>query len=337
MALKRTDWEHTWTSAAQSIYAVLQYTDKKGMYTLADVMFFSGNAFRINIHPGSVSPAGPTMFSPTELIERGLRILGFTVEQLHGFHTPAPPEKLRYAIEFAQETIDRGIPAIGWSLFLPEFGIIYGYDDEKHELYCRDPEKDGTLPYHKLNELPMNFVCMLRVRDSVKVDRVSMWKKALEMIIEFAEGRAPALSDEYKHGLAGYDAWIEAFKNRVADPFGNAYNAAVVSCAREYAAKFFEEMPVKWTGEDELDREMAALAPEAAFHYKRTAESLRELSGMFPFPQGGEPRDPGLADRAVELLAAAKEAEEQGVTVLRRMYDAIVRSETSSLAKAGDA
>ncbi|MBG9794842.1 hypothetical protein ABD76_21105 [Paenibacillus dendritiformis] len=92
------------------------------------------------------------------------------------------PEQRREAIEFAQASIDRGLPVIGWSLFVPEFGLIYGYDDEKQELYCRDPQQDGALPYTKLNELPMKFVYMLRVTDSDDVDRLEAWTKGLRSI-----------------------------------------------------------------------------------------------------------------------------------------------------------
>ncbi|CAH8712147.1 hypothetical protein WDD9_003131 [Paenibacillus melissococcoides] len=178
----------------------------------------SGHAFRINIHPADVNAAGPTMFDPEHLLEHGLHLLGFGTEPLHGFPTPATPEQLREAIEFAQASIDRGLPIIGWSLFIPEFGLIYGYDDEKQELSCPDPCQDGALPYAKLNELPLKFVYMLRVTDSYDVDPLQAWTKGLKSIIEFARGQAPTMSAEYKHGLAGYDAWIEAFRHRTVDP-----------------------------------------------------------------------------------------------------------------------
>jgi len=327
--MRERSWEKTFTAAAQSIYALLQYTDKKEMYTLVDVMGLTGHAFRMNIHPNDVSPAGPTMFSPTELLEKGLGTLGFTCEQLYGFRTPAPVEKLEEAIKFAQESIDRGIPAIGWSLFIPEFGVIYGYDDEKQELYCKDPSHDGPLPYAKLNELPLNHVFMLRIRDSYSVDAVAAWKEALDRIVQFARGQAPILSEEFRHGLAGYDAWIQAFRGGNVNPFGNAYNAEVVGDAREHAARFLRTLSEKWQGVSVLDDRIRQLADEAAEYYDKVAEAFIEFQRLFPHPHGGEPNDPVNAEEAIRLLEQAKADESSGVAVLERMREELVYKEVT--------
>ena len=65
----------TWSPSAQAVYGLLQYTDKKNLYSLADIMFITNSAFMINIHPESVSGAGPTMFSP--LPYDGERVIGY--------------------------------------------------------------------------------------------------------------------------------------------------------------------------------------------------------------------------------------------------------------------
>ena len=44
---------------------------------------------------------------------------------------------------------------------------------------------------------------------------------------------------------------------------------------------------------------------------------------MFPFPQGGEPREDAQAERAIRLLREAKAAEEQGVRLLEQMLEAL--------------
>ncbi|MNZ84341.1 hypothetical protein D3C78_1030940 [compost metagenome] len=328
--MNKHSWEKTYTAAAQSMYALLQYTDKREAFSLVDVMGLTGHAFRINIHPSDVSPAGPTMFSPTELLEKGLNILGFSCEQLYGFPTPAPPEKLEEAVRFAQETIDRGIPAIGWSLFIPEFGVIYGYDDEKQELYCKDPSQDGPLPYAKLNELPLNFVFMLRIRESAAVDRKQALKKALDNILQFAREEAPVLSREFRHGLAAYDAWQQSFRSRTVNPFGNAYNAEVVGDAREFAAQFLRLLPLQWTGTQEIELKISELSKEAAAHYENVAEAFRQFQLLFPHPHGGEPNDPANADEAIRLLEQARASETSGVAVLERMYKELIDAEAAA-------
>lgn len=317
-------WEKTHSSAARSIYALLQYTDKKDAFTLTDIMGFTGHAFRINIHPHDVSPAGPTLFSPTELLEAGLSTLGFTCKQFHGFPTPAPPEQIEEAVKFAQESIDRGIPTIGWSLFIPEFGIIYGYDDEKQELYCKDPSHEGPLPYAKLNELPLSFVFMLQVLESKPVDPLQCLKTALARIVKFAREEAPTLSKEYRHGLAGYDAWIQAFRSRTVNPFGNAYNAEVVGDAREFAVKFLRSLPSKWTGETQFEQSIRKSAAEAAAHFDKVADAFRTFQRLFPHPHGGEPNDPSHALEAIRLLEIARRGEELGMAELERLNQELI-------------
>ncbi|WP_259391468.1 hypothetical protein [Paenibacillus sp. 1011MAR3C5] len=41
---------------------------------------------------------------------------------------------------------------------------------------------------------------------------------------------------------------------------------------------------------------------------------------MFPFPHGGTPKEPEVADRAIKLLQEAKEAETKGVEQLEALF-----------------
>ncbi|OPA80988.1 hypothetical protein BVG16_01165 [Paenibacillus selenitireducens] len=76
-----------------------------------------------------------------------------------------------------------------------------------------------------------------------------------------------------------------------------------------------------WNGAIVVERTVRRLASEAAAHFKKTAAALVEMREMFPFPQGGQPDEPTAANRAVELLRAAREAEEQGIQVLEGLLD----------------
>ncbi len=115
-----------------------------------------------------------------------------------------------------------------------------------------------------------------------------------------------------------------AFRKGTVDPFGNAYNLAVVCCAREFASQFFREFPSKWIGSTSVEKELIELSKAAAVHYEEVAESLRGLRNLFPFPQGGEPNDPVNVERAVSLLEEAKAAEVQGVQILQKMYESVI-------------
>ncbi|MFC0216417.1 hypothetical protein ACFFK0_28880 [Paenibacillus chartarius] len=312
------DWSRTFTTAAGAIYGAVQYTDKRHL-SLVDVMGFTGHAFRINIDPKEVNIAGPTSFPGGYILRRNLCNLGF-ISCLADAMTPIPPDKLERTIELVQQSIDRGVPAIAWDLFIPEFGLIYGYDDDKQVFYAKDVSKDGELSYAKFAD-GKGIVFVTTISESLPHSKYEMLRMALDMIVDHARGRewTHVFKDRYVHGLAGYDAWIGVMERRAADEYGNAYNTEVVSDAREFAAQFLRELVVRWNGDNVVERTVRKLAAEAAEHYGVVAGALVELRGMFPFPQGGSPKEPAVADRAVELLRRARDAETAGVAVLERL------------------
>lgn len=315
----------TWTQAAQTVFGILQYTDKKGMFSIEDVMGFSGHAFRITIHRETVNPAAPTVYSPFDLMGRTFQLFGFKVEQI-GIPTPASPEKLEEFITFVQSSIDKGMPVTGWDLFVPECGIIYGYDHDKQVLYARDVEKDGTIAYSEINNRRYHFLHAMAISDSQPVEMMSVLRESLKRTIAFSKGEFQKPDHEpYRNGLAGFDAWIEAFTNKKIDVLGNSYNLAIIADAREFAVKFLRGFKQKWMGTTELEQQLLKLADEAADYYQQVAEPLIEMRAMFPFPQSGEPNDPVQAMRAIELLKLAKAAEEKGIDVMERILDLLTK------------
>lgn len=65
-----------------------------------------------------------------------------------------------------------------------------------------------------------------------------------------------------------------------------------------------------------MERRVRTKTAEAAALFAVVAEALGELREMFPFPEGGTPKDPATADQAILLLQRAKEAETKGIEVL---------------------
>ncbi len=314
------DWTRTWTTAASAIHGAVAYTDKKD-YTLVDVMGITGHAFRINIDPHRIDVSGPTMYPAGYIIRRNLCNLGF-ISNLSDTDKPFTPAKVEQVFALIQQSIDRGIPAIAFDLFIPEFGLIYGYDDELKLFHAKDVSQEGTIPYTDWVE-KRDMLWVTTINESLPHSKYETLRMALDMIVDHARGRewTHVFTDTHKIGLAGYEAWISCMERRAADPFGNAYSAAVVSDAREHAAQFLRELAVKWNGTNVVERTVRQRAAEAAAHYQRVADSLVPLREMFPFPQGGDPADPANADRAVELLRAAHEAESQGIIVLEQLLD----------------
>lgn len=313
------DWSKTWTSAASAIYGAVCYTDKREL-TLSDVMGLTGHAFRMNIDRETVHIAGPTSFPGGYILRRNLCNLGFT-SCLADAEAPLTPDKVERTIALVQQSIDRGVPAIAFDLFIPEFGLIYGYDDDKRLFYAKDVSKDGTITYEQFAEPKIDLLFVTTISESLPHSKYEILRMALDMIVDHARGREwmHVFEGKFAQGLAGYDAWISVLQRRAADPHGHAYNTAVIADAREHAARFLQDLAFRWDGGNVVERNVRKLAGEAAVQYGAAAEALGQLREWFPFPEGGNPGDPATADRAIEVLKKAQAAETKGVELLERL------------------
>ncbi|MDF2961979.1 MAG: hypothetical protein K0S39_3714 [Paenibacillus sp.] len=313
------DWNVTWTTAAGAIHGAISYTDKKHL-TLVDIMGFTGHAFRMNIDPKIINAAGPTSFPGGYILRRNLCNLGFT-SCLADAEMPILPEKVEQTIAMVQESIDRGIPAIAFDLFTPEFGLIYGYDDELQVFHAKDVSKDGTLTYNQFANPKIGLLFVTTISESLPHSKYEMLRMALDMILDHARGRewTHVFKDRFAMGLAGYDAWIDVMERRCADEHGNAYNIAVIADAREYAAEFLRSVAVQWDGSNVVERTVRKHAAEASEHYTSVARAFAGLRSLFPYPQGGNPKDSDRAENAIRLLKQAKEEETKGVEILEKL------------------
>lgn len=315
------DWTTTWTTAAGAVYGAITYTNKKDL-SLVEVMGFTGHAFRLNIDPEIVNVAGPTSFPGGYILRRNLCNLGFT-SNMGEAPAPVTPDKLEQSIALVQRSIDKGYPAIAFDLFIPEFGLIYGYDDDTQVFHAKDVSKDGTISYADFGTPKIGVLFLVTIEDSLPHSKYEMLRMALDMIVDHARGRewTHVFAGKFAQGLKGYDAWIRVMQNRTADELGNAYNTLIAADAREFAAEFLRQLSVKWNGDNVVERTVRAKSAEAAAHFVVVAEAIGELRSMFPFPEGGTPKDPATADKAIELLLRAKQAETKGVEVLEWLLD----------------
>ncbi|MBB6671344.1 hypothetical protein [Cohnella nanjingensis] len=320
-AATEKDWTKTMTTAASAIYGAVSYTDKKHL-TLVDVMGLTGHAFRLNIDPKQIHAAGPTSFPGGYILRRNLANLGF-ISNLADAEMPVTPELAERTIALVQQAIDRGTPAIAFDLFIPEFGLIYGYDDERQLFHAKDVSHDGTISYRQFVESKIGVLFAVTIAESLPHSKYEMLRMALDMIVSHARGEEwnHVFKDKFAMGLSGYGAWIDVMRKREADAFGNAYNVEVVADARAFAAEFLRRLTVQWNGANIVERMVRERAAEAAAHYEAVAEAFRGMESLFPFPQGGTPQDAEIADRAVVLLADAQAAEEKGVKVLEQLFD----------------
>ncbi|WP_091217533.1 hypothetical protein [Paenibacillus sp. BC26] len=323
--IAKTDcsWSHNTDTAA--LHSIVQYTELAGM-TLVEVMGYTAHAFKIIIDREVVEVGSYSNFDWKQHHEAALNNLGFSV-QYAGKQTnnPPTPEELEEGIELVQQAIDRGIPALSWDLFIPEWGVIYGYDDNRRVFQCRDVRQDGELPYEKLGRGEVTELYVLGIKGYQPVDRRTMLKGALELALQHAKVPQRELEKgSHRNGIAAYDAWITAFTNRTVEAFGNSVNTVKVWDAREFAVKFLEDVVANWPNEKDWDSsQLRQLASEAAAHYRIVADRLGALVSLFPFPQGGEPNQEAVASRSIQLLQDAKAAEIQGVRVLEQMLESL--------------
>ncbi|WP_042147962.1 hypothetical protein [Paucisalibacillus sp. EB02] len=318
--LKKENWTETWTSAAAAVHGSIKYTDKNYL-DLVDVMGLTGHAFRINIDKKEINVAGPTSFPGGYLLRKNLTNLGF-ISNLADPTVPVPPDKLEQTIALIQESIDRGIPAIVFDLFIPEFGLIYGYDDEEKVFHAKDSSKDGVVSYEEFADA-RGVLYTTTVGESLPHSKYEMLRMALETILDHAHGREwqAVFKGKYDIGLKAYDTWIKVMEKRCGDANGNSYNIQVVSDAREFAAKFLHNLTIKWDGTNIVERGVRKFAGEAAKHYEEVASYLVEMRELFPFPHGGDPSSKENAERSIELLKRAKEAEKKGIKQLEILLD----------------
>lgn len=337
------DGPGTWTSAGWALYRMLGFTDQK--LSLPMVMGLTGQAFRITICRDDVHIAGPTMYPFGEVLTRGLQNIGWScriVEKQNKCEIPGDntnlidstlltaaakekrplQEELPAALDLIHHSIDRGIPVLSWDLFVPEFGIIYGYDDKQRMLTAMECMQDDKLPYDHLGRGTLEDLFILALGERTEKDQRSMLRDALTMILDHYHGKeAPTNLGE--RGLRAYDVWMDAFHGGKIEPNGNAYNIAVVQDARLYAASFLSEIGAEWQGDGESDERIRTLSAEVAQVYRQMAEQLQELASLFPFPSGGDPNSGMNRERAVHVLQLVKSLEEQNVSLLEQMNAAL--------------
>ena len=119
-------WKPRWVSHLGCIKGCLEYLDQE----VSDAWLFgaTGHAFVINVHE-AVCPSGPTAWHTEVMGKLGsnagyLRDVTFAVRDSDDF-----AEKQKAAWEQTRQAIDEGLPCYGWELQIPEFYVIYGYDD----------------------------------------------------------------------------------------------------------------------------------------------------------------------------------------------------------------
>ncbi|WNC15616.1 RNA polymerase sigma factor [Brevibacillus brevis] len=331
----------TWVTCAMALHGMVNAAGRS--FSLPMVMGLSGHAFRLTVVPEQIHIAGPTMFPFNEVLQQGLRNMGFSSHVVNDFKPGENigvnanfvdpsllgakarekrelSQMLPRALELIHRSIDRGYPVAAWDLFIPEFGLIYGYDDEQKQLHAGDNcGHNATIAYDHLGRGLMEDLFVLTLGEAVETDQRQMLIGALQMAIEHYRGTEPGCGAV--NGLEAYAKWLEAFEKRGIEPNGNSYTLAVVHDARRNASAFWRELADTWT-----DSAFDAVRPswlEAADLYGGIAEGYAELCLLFPFPAGGEPNAPAESQKAIQLLQNIQSQEQRAAALLENMQKAL--------------
>lgn len=299
-------------SVTYCLWGLLQYTDKKGV-TLAEVNALTGYAFCLNIFKETVHIGGPFIFSGEEKFPQALANLGFDVKVLS--FLPVEPTIIADVLDTIHRSIDKGIPTIIWDLFHAEYGLVYGYDDNQQQLNALDKLKEAPLAYDQLGKGKTSEIGLIAITEPNGIDRMTALSNMLDIILEhgYTTGSIKHGDGELSKGLAAYDAWIDAFRGDRVVPFFNAYNVAVYSELRQFALQFLRGLK-----EEFKDHDWSCIG-DAVRHYETVAASLQGLARLFPFPEGGDPKNAQNVEKAVQLLQEAKKGEAEGLLALKQL------------------
>jgi len=309
-------WKPMWISHLGCIKGCIDYLG----LDVSDAWLFgaTGHAFIINMHE-VVCPSGPTAWN-TEMVLNLGRNVGYASDVVFALRSHAGfVEKQELAWENTRRALDEGLPCYGWELDIPEFYVVYGYDDVGYYYSgAQCDEGKGPKAWQELGESETGVLEMYTVRPGQAADDVTTIKEALAFALEHAKSPARWTYPKYKAGLAGFDLWIHALEIGTADGFGMAYNSAVWAECRRFAVGFLAE------AKERIGGKVAPLFDGAARCYGTVAQCLTKVSEIFPFPPKGEDvKDVERCAVALGHLRVAWEAEESGLDALQAIVGAL--------------
>lgn len=310
-------WVPRWASHVGCIRGCLNYLGIE----CSDAWLFgaSGHAFVLNISPG-LCPSGPTDWDTSRFLNLG-RNIGYVVERVDEY-CPQQDRDLQEAQgrawQHVKSSIDQGLPCYGWELDIPEYQVIYGYDETGY--YISGPQCDegkGPIPWQDLGKSEIGMVLVSSVRPTAPADNHKTVCDALTYAQDVAHNRKKWT--DRAGGLRGFDVWIRAMETGIADRFGLGYNAAVWAESRKFAVEFLREARHRINGE------LAPLFEKAASHYETVARNLKTVSDTYPFKECEDERVPAddRAREAVEALKRARDAESAALDILAEIVQKI--------------
>jgi len=317
--LENCQWRPRWVAHLGCLKGCLEYLG----IDISDAWLYggTGHAFVINLHEG-VCPSGPTAWKTIKLFELGAN-LGYRLDGVFGHQGQANFAKLQQrAWDHARQAIDQGQPCYGWELEIPEFYVVYGYDDVGY--YYSGPgcdEGKGPKPWQELGDTGIGVIELYSVWPGELADDATTVKQALTFALEHAANPKEWIFEGYKAGPEGFDNWMGALQAGKASDMGMRYNTGVWLECRKNAVGFLEEAKKRLAGRADTPFD------EALAHYRAVADSLGKVAQIYPWTFEASDEDVLPVDEAsraaIEALQVAKDAEVAGLQALDKIVQAL--------------
>jgi hypothetical protein len=126
--LNGLEWKSFWNSQLGCLKGCSEYLGIE----MSDAWLFGGTgaAFILHMDEDGFGAGGPWYQGPMMNLCNNL---GFTVNGVYGFQNDDDfPIKQQMAWENTKNAIDRGYPCYGYNLAIPEYYVVYGYENESY-------------------------------------------------------------------------------------------------------------------------------------------------------------------------------------------------------------
>ncbi|TMV49978.1 hypothetical protein FE783_10415 [Paenibacillus mesophilus] len=271
----------------------------------------SGMAFKFSVHkrllPMSVSAYGQWGTEHRPAVDN----LGVFTES-DGGRTRHPT--FRYyredAVRGVKCSLERGIGVVYW---LPEFGVIHGYDDEDGVFFVQDgrsPESQIVL-YENfgINSTPFWYIQLFG--DRIHIEQPAMVLESLRLAIHDWDTPHKTLPDtEMASGKLAYAYLVRGLDSRDYDERGAVYILNSYLYARREIEHYLHDVGEALPGLD-----------EAADIYSELVRTVSPIEGCLVDYNGSKRVNPECIGELRELLLEAESLEEQAIERFRSISE----------------
>lgn len=293
-------------SYVDSLHAILTHAGlfQGSKYMLAG---YTGMAFKLSVHrrllPMSVTAYGQW----GESHRSGIDNLGiFTIWDGGRTRHPTFGYYQRDAVNWVKRSLDAGIGVIYW---LPEFGVIHGYDDCDRIFYVQDgwSKESQILLYDNFGLNFTGFWYCQVFGDQVHIPEQEKLLESLRLAIEDWDIPYRLLPDRnVASGRLAYDVWVEALRGGDYDESGAAYILESYCQSRTEMQMYLRDARGIWT---ELE--------QAYTCYEQLGALISQMKGCMIQEHNRWIMQADATEKLAQVLLEAKALEEQAVDYFR--------------------